>query len=365
MGLPAAHPHHVADRPGADGGERLQRLGRVHEVLEVAAEHPAGSTRSTIRLASRPCGPAASCTARPCPPRPLRRSPLVHVVGQADDDGVDVRMVDGVVHVGRGVRHAPALLERRAPLHGPRVHDLDPVAAAPAVQRHRVEVADQPGAEHGDAVSVHVLDSSTARFRLGGAGDAEASGGELGGRGSRAPRPSRSSGSSGVGQRADRLVQRIHGDEALGSGVEPGEIVDLASGGTAATSAPISRAAVALARSPLIRPTVPSPRIVPVPAIVRAGGEVTARSRRRTTRGRPSARAMRPRRGGGTTTRAACGRAGRRRPRRAGGTSGRGGNVAGPRPRELDGLVDGRDERVAGEVTSACSDGGGRSAADR
>ena len=48
--------------------------------------------------------------------------------------------------------HTPPLLERLAALDRPRVDDLDAVAAAPAVQRHRVEVADQPGAEHGDAV---------------------------------------------------------------------------------------------------------------------------------------------------------------------------------------------------------------------
>ena len=36
-----------------------------------------------------------------------------------------------------------------------RVDDPDPVAAALAVQRVRVEVADQPGAEHGDRVPVH------------------------------------------------------------------------------------------------------------------------------------------------------------------------------------------------------------------
>src|SRR4029077_18720674 len=36
--LARADPGHVADRSGADRGDRLERLGRVAQVLEVAAE---------------------------------------------------------------------------------------------------------------------------------------------------------------------------------------------------------------------------------------------------------------------------------------------------------------------------------------
>jgi hypothetical protein len=71
----------------------------------------------------------------------------VQVVGQADHHHVGVGVLDGRAQVGGVVRHAPALGERRRPLRRARVGDLDAVQAAPAVQRHRVEVADQTGSQ--------------------------------------------------------------------------------------------------------------------------------------------------------------------------------------------------------------------------
>ena len=74
------------------------------------------------------------------------------MVGQTDDDGVDVGVVDRLLDARGRRRDAPASAERLTALDRARVDDGDPIAAAPAVQGHRVEVADQAGAEHGDTV---------------------------------------------------------------------------------------------------------------------------------------------------------------------------------------------------------------------
>ena len=157
MRLARADPGHVADGPGLDGRDRLERLGRVAQVLEVAGEdagrlddveHPLrllGGPPERLRAQHRLAG--------------LRGQPdrlLVQEVGQRDDDDVGVGMVDRGGQVGRRLRDRPALAERRAALLAARVHDPDLVAAALAVQGHRVEVADEPGAEHRDPVAVHV-----------------------------------------------------------------------------------------------------------------------------------------------------------------------------------------------------------------
>ena len=141
--------------PAPTAGQRLERLRCVHEVLEVAAEHPGrlDEIEDPLGLGGRAAERlGAQHGLAGCGRRGDRF--LVHVVGQADHDGVDVGMVDGFFDARRGVGDVPPLPERLASLDRPRVHDLDTVAAALAVQGHGVEVADQPGAEHGDAAAL-------------------------------------------------------------------------------------------------------------------------------------------------------------------------------------------------------------------
>ena len=157
-------------RPARRGRDRLERLGRVAQVLEVAGEH-AGLLDHREHPARLLGGP----------PERLRAQHglaglgdeldrlLVEEVRQGDDHDVGVGVVDRRRQVGRRLRDAPALAERLAAARAARVDDTDPVAAALAVQGHRVEVADQPGAEHRDAVAVHAS-SSSGRDRARGRG---------------------------------------------------------------------------------------------------------------------------------------------------------------------------------------------------
>jgi hypothetical protein len=164
MRLARPDPRHVADRPALHRRDGLQGLGRVAEVLEVPAEdpgrldrleHPLGFLRRpTERLR------AQDRLAR------LGHQPddlLVQEVRQADDHDVRVRVVDRRLEVRRRVGDRPALAERVGPVLAPRVDDADPVAAALAVERVRVEVADQAGAEHRDGVGLHRAISSGSR----------------------------------------------------------------------------------------------------------------------------------------------------------------------------------------------------------
>ena len=64
-------------------------------------------------------------------------------------------MRHGSGHVGFRVRHAPPRGERVRPCLLTRVDDVDVIAAPLRVQRPRVEVADQAGAEHRDGVTAH------------------------------------------------------------------------------------------------------------------------------------------------------------------------------------------------------------------
>ena len=139
--------------PARDRGDGLERLGRVAQVLEVAAEDaraldggqhprrlvggPPEGLGAQHRLARRGDG---------------RHGLLMEVVGQRHHDHVRVGMPDGGLEVRRVLRDVPALPERPASRLGPGVHDPDPVGAALAVERLGVEVADEPGAEHGDGV---------------------------------------------------------------------------------------------------------------------------------------------------------------------------------------------------------------------
>ncbi len=89
--------------------------------------------------------------------RAARHQILVHVVGQADDHAVGLRVVDGLVEVGGPVWDVPLFGKCLGPFRSARVDDLDPVAVALAVKRHGVEHADEPGAEHGDFVHENFL----------------------------------------------------------------------------------------------------------------------------------------------------------------------------------------------------------------
>ena len=159
MRLARADPRDVADRAGLDRAHGLERLRRVAEVLEVAAEHarPLDDVEDPLRLVRRP------------PQRlraedrlaGLRREPdrlLVEEVRDADDDDVGVGVVDRRRHVRRRLGDAPALAEGLAAILASRVDDADAVLAALAVERLRVELADQPGPEHRDLVGRHAGD---------------------------------------------------------------------------------------------------------------------------------------------------------------------------------------------------------------
>ncbi len=156
MRLARADPRHVADRPAFHSRDRLEGLRRVDEILQVAGEHarrldglehPLGLVRVPAERLGAQHGLAR--------PRGQRDRLLVEEIRQPDDDDVGVRVIHGSGDVGGRFRDAPALLECGAALRAARVDDLDPVSAALAVQRHRVEVADQPGAEQRDAVALH------------------------------------------------------------------------------------------------------------------------------------------------------------------------------------------------------------------
>ena len=120
MRLAGADPGDVADRAATDRGDRLERLGRVAQVLEIAGEdaglfhdleHPARLLgRATERLGAQD-GLAG-----------LRHQAdrlLVEEVGDADDHDVGVRMVDRGGQVGRRFRDPPALAEGLATLRAP------------------------------------------------------------------------------------------------------------------------------------------------------------------------------------------------------------------------------------------------------
>ena len=81
-------------------------------------------------------------------PRAQRDRLLVQVVRQPDDDDVGLGMGDRLLEVGRRARHAVVARERLGALGRARVDDVHAVAAALAVQRLRVEEADQARAEH-------------------------------------------------------------------------------------------------------------------------------------------------------------------------------------------------------------------------
>ena len=74
---------------------------------------------------------------------------LVQVVWQGDDDDVGLGVADGLFEIGGVPRDAPLGGEFRGAIGRTRIDDVDPIAAAMAVEGHRVEHTDQAGAEHG------------------------------------------------------------------------------------------------------------------------------------------------------------------------------------------------------------------------
>ena len=137
----------------ANGFERLERLGRVAQVFEVAVkdagplarlQHPqrfggvaAERLRAEHGLAGR-CGGEHGL--------------LVQMIRQCDDDDVGLGIADRVLEIGRVLWDAPfgGKFHRRGRPSANR--PLDAIAAAMAVEGHRVEHADQAGAEHGNAM---------------------------------------------------------------------------------------------------------------------------------------------------------------------------------------------------------------------
>ena len=148
--LARADPGHVAERALLDRRDRLERLGRVAQVLEVAAEDPGlpRPPRASARL-RRPSGPSGfvHSTALPAAADGLTASSC-RWLGSATITTSVVGMRGSPPPCRSSLGDAPALAERLAALVAPRVDDPDPVAAALPVQRHRVEVADEAGAEH-------------------------------------------------------------------------------------------------------------------------------------------------------------------------------------------------------------------------
>ena len=110
--LARAHPQHVAQRARLDRGQRLERLGRVDQILQVAGKdagllHDLQHLLGLGGVARQRLG-AEDRLARL---RGQRHGLLVLMVGQADDDGVGVRVVDGRGHVVGGAGDAPLLGE--------------------------------------------------------------------------------------------------------------------------------------------------------------------------------------------------------------------------------------------------------------
>jgi hypothetical protein len=83
------------------------------------------------------------------------------IVRETDHDDADLGMGGGHSEVVSGVRDAVAGREGPRPLSRVRVDDADPVAAAPAKQRVRVELADQPGAEEREGLHGPTIQDST------------------------------------------------------------------------------------------------------------------------------------------------------------------------------------------------------------
>ena len=154
--LARADPGHVPDGAVLDGLHRLQRLGGVHEVLEVAAEDAGLLDR--VEHALRLAGVATQGLGDEHGLAGLGDGSdgfLVQEVRQGDDHDVRIGVPDGGLHIGRRLGHVMARREGLASSCGAGVDHADAVTTALPVQGQRVEVADEPGAEHGHVVLLH------------------------------------------------------------------------------------------------------------------------------------------------------------------------------------------------------------------
>ena len=151
--LARADPQDIAQGPALHRRDGLQRLRGIDEVFEVAVEDAGlfDEIEHPLRLFGRA-------------PERLRakhglagfggelHSLLVQMVRHADHDDVRLRVLDRLGHAGRPVRNVVLLGERPRAVFAAGEGDVDAVAAAPAVERRRVEHADKAGAEEGDLV---------------------------------------------------------------------------------------------------------------------------------------------------------------------------------------------------------------------
>ena len=156
MGLAGTDPGHVTECPTLDRGDRLERLGCVAEILQVPpedtrsldrGEHPGRLRRGSAERLGAQHGLARG--------RGCGHGLLVQLVGECHHHHVRVDVPDGRFHVRGVLGDAPPFTERLAAFRGPGVHHADTIRAALAVECLRVEVADEPGAEHRDGVMAH------------------------------------------------------------------------------------------------------------------------------------------------------------------------------------------------------------------
>ena len=159
MRLARARPHHLADLAG---------------LRPPAAPSASSACRRGPRGSRRRCRRARRCRASASPPPRVRASGFVQSTAlpcfaqsstasswrwfgrpmtTVSVSGCAIASSRSVVHSGHVVLGA----ERARPLLGARVDDVHAVAVALAVQRHRVEEADQAGPEHRHLVTVHAV----------------------------------------------------------------------------------------------------------------------------------------------------------------------------------------------------------------
>ena len=107
--LAGADPGHVAERPVLHGLDRLERLGRVAQVLEVAAEHarPLDRLEHPLRLGRR-AAQRLRAQDRLARRRDGLHGLLVEVVRERDDHDVRLGVADRRLHVGRELGDRPS-----------------------------------------------------------------------------------------------------------------------------------------------------------------------------------------------------------------------------------------------------------------
>ena len=139
----------MAESTFLDGSDGLQRLGRVAEVFEVAAED-AGIFDFVHHALGFCCGAAEGLGAenRLAGGGGQVYALFVDVVGQADDDGVDVVGGTGFGQICGPVGDTPFLCKSLGSFFCPGINELHSVSTPAAIERHCVEHADQACAQH-------------------------------------------------------------------------------------------------------------------------------------------------------------------------------------------------------------------------